>query len=342
MGSGRSARSFFAALVVVCLSRSAAADKSDQEHAAQVLFDDGIALMGQGKYADACPKLDQSQKIDPTIVTAYRLAECNEKLGKLATAWAQFVDVADQARKAGSTDREDTARKRAEALRPRVPRLLVTVSDAVAAQKGLVVTRDGTPIDVAVWGRDLPIDPGEHRIAATAAGKQPWELRVEVAEGATVPVAVPALVDVPDQAPGPGLGPAKGPGAAPGADASAGRGQRMLAVGAGVVGLAGVAVGSIFGLMASSTWDDAQAGCAGGDTKRCTPASQSLGDDASTQATVATVGFVVGGVGLAGAAVLWLTAPSAPSRQGASAPRAVAVSPWVGPAGAGVTARARF
>lgn len=334
MRMGKLTPSLAAALFVVTSVGPALADPTDQERAAQVLFDDGVALMAQGKYAEACPKLDQSQKTDPTIVTAYRLAECNEKLGKLATAWAQFIDVATLARKAGTTDREETARKRAEALRPRVPRLTVTVSDEVAAQKGLVVTRDGAPIDAGVWGRELPIDPGEHRIAAAAPGKQPWEARVEVAEGAVVPVVVPVLADEPGKSGGPA-----GPGAAR-TDGPSGKGQRIAAVAAGVVGLTGVAVGTIFGLMASSTWDDAQAGCVGGAPDRCTPDAQSLGDDASTQATVSTIGFVVGGVGLAGAAVLWLTAPSAPSRAPSGA--TVRVAPWAAATGAGISAGGRF
>ena len=66
--------------------------------------------MQQGKYAEACPKLEESMRLDSGIGTQFNLADCNEHIGKLATAWAGFLDVAAAAKAASQPDREKVAR----------------------------------------------------------------------------------------------------------------------------------------------------------------------------------------------------------------------------------------
>lgn len=51
---------------------------------ADVLFDEGTALMNAGKYAEACPKLEQSLKLDPGIGGMLWLADCYERAGRTA------------------------------------------------------------------------------------------------------------------------------------------------------------------------------------------------------------------------------------------------------------------
>jgi serine/threonine-protein kinase len=82
----------------------------------------------------------------------------------------------------------------------------------------------------------------------------------------------------------------------------------MLAIGAGVVGVAGLGVGSAFGLVAMSKRDEAQGVCP---HALCSDsAGSSKWSDAKSAGNVATVAFIVGGVGAAAGVVLWLTAPS--------------------------------
>ena len=82
--------------------------------------------MAQGKHADACPKLEESQRLDPGIGTQFNLAVCYEQVGRTASAWSTFLDVAGAARAAGQTEREKVARQRATALEPRLIRLTIT------------------------------------------------------------------------------------------------------------------------------------------------------------------------------------------------------------------------
>ena len=63
--------------------RTARAEASlGDKAAAQSLFDEGRRLMGEAKYADACPKLAESQKLDPGVGTQFHLADCYEHLGQ--------------------------------------------------------------------------------------------------------------------------------------------------------------------------------------------------------------------------------------------------------------------
>jgi hypothetical protein len=73
----------------------------------------------------------------------------------------------------------------------------------------------------------------------------------------------------------------------------------------------GLAVGSVFGLMALSTYNHAlQTECVGTDKPVCTPQGLTDRATASTQADTATIAFIVGGVLTAGGAALFFTTPA--------------------------------
>ncbi|MDB4996135.1 MAG: putative rane protein, partial [Myxococcaceae bacterium] len=95
--------------------------------AAQQLFSDAKKLIAENKWADACPKLEESQRLDPGMGTQFNLANCYEHVGKTASAWAAFIEVAGQAKAAGQAPREKAARDRANVLEPKLSKLTVTV-----------------------------------------------------------------------------------------------------------------------------------------------------------------------------------------------------------------------
>ena len=288
---------------------SANAQSASDKAAAQALFDDAQKLAASSDWAAACPKYAESDRLDPGIGVKLYLADCYEKAGRTASAWEMFGEAEEYARKTGDT-RASVARQRAEKLAPRLVQLQIVVQAPAA---GLVVRRDAEDVGSAQWGVPLPVDPGPHRIGASAPGKQPWTTTVEAKEGAgPVRVEVPALADgapaaVSTQVPAPSTSDAGTP--------APGKTQRILAVVSAGVGVAGIAVGSVLGFLAKSKLDDSNSGhCHDGNL--CDATGVQLRSEAKSNALGSTVFFVVGGVGLAGGAALWLTSPRAATTVG--------------------------
>jgi len=280
--------------------------------AAQGLFYEARTLMGQNKFAEACPKLEESLRLDSGVGTAFNLADCNEHLGKITAAWAGFLDVAATSKNTNQPDREKLARKRAAALEPRLPKLVVEVS---GAPPGLEVKRDGIVIGAAAWGTPIPVDPGSHKITATAPGKQTWETTVTSAESKTTKVVIPR--DLPAAPVVAGAPVAPGAEAAPPANPvaqnfpppvveSAGSTQRTIGWIVTGVGAVGIGLGAGFGLSSMSKRDESRTHCV---VDACDAEGVSLRDDALSRGNIATIATIAGGAAVVGGLILVLTAP---------------------------------
>jgi serine/threonine-protein kinase len=292
----------------LAVTTPANAQSPSDKAAAQALFDDAQKLARSNDWAAACPKFAESNRLDPGIGVKLYLADCYERVGRTASAWEMFGEAEEYARKAGD-NRASVAHDRAEKLAPHLIQLVIV---APAPAEGLVVRRDAVDVGSAQWGVSVPVDPGPHRIDASAPGKQPWTITVDAKEGtAAMRVEVPALADAT-----PVATPAQV--AAPSVDAAApepGKTQRILAVVATGVGVAGIAAGSILGLNAKSKLDDSNSGhCHDGNL--CDAAGVDLRSQAKSDAVGSTILFAVGVAGIAGGAVLWFTSPRAAATVG--------------------------
>ncbi len=167
------------------------ASVAEASPAAEKLFQDGRKLLAEGKLDEACDALRASQQLEPRTGTLLNLGDCEEKRGKLATAWSVFVEARALARKANDP-RAAEAERRANALAPKLPYL--TISVAGATPGGLVVRRGEAVVPVVELGRELPIDPGHYALEVTAPGHRTWSGTVDVAPGQRARVEVPALV----------------------------------------------------------------------------------------------------------------------------------------------------
>jgi hypothetical protein len=302
------------ALVAACLlaAPGASANPSKEDvDAAQRLFDEGLDLLEHGHAADACPKLEESQRLDPGMGTEYRLAECYAATGRLVRAVALFREVAADAKASKSTAREHVATQRADDTAARIPKLVLELP-ATSRVPGLAVRVDDAAVALGDLGKPMPLDPGDHSVSASAPGYVAWSARMHLDEGIESRITIPRLAAAPraDMTP-PAVPEPVAPKPPPAPPATRFGGQRIAALAAAGVGVAGVAVGTVFGLKAKSNWSDALSHCRGGATDQCDATGVSLGGDAKTEATISTISFVVGGVGLAGAAILFFTAPRA-------------------------------
>jgi hypothetical protein len=299
------------------VGRPALAD--DKKVAAQELFDGATALTKQGDYPGACPKFAESERLDPQIGTLFWLADCQEHIHKLASAWANFIDAAERARSVQKMDHAKEAQGRADALKGRLNKLILVVSEETAAAPGLEIRRDDVVVGPAQFGVPVPVDTGKHVIKVSASSKRAWETTVEsTGESNTFTVTIPMLKEEPEVRPvGTGAGSS---GAVTGAPAAVPEGWGGMKIG-GVVavgaGAAALVVGGVLGGLTIAKNNDAGKFCRPEDPTRCSAEGVALGQDAKTFGTVSTAAFIAGGVLAAGGVVLFLTAPS-----GAGTPKA--------------------
>lgn len=320
---------------------------------ARALFSEGRQLMKEGKYEQACPKFEESLRLDDGVGTQFNLAYCWENLGKTASAWALFLDVAAATRAAGQVKREAAAQKRADALQPKLARLQVEVPEPAA---GMKVLRDGEELGAAAWGSAMPVDPGTHRVEVTAPGKKPWSEEIEVpAAAGTVSLRVPPLQEaaLSESADALTLAPPIEPASSTtplGEDAAAGPGAAVWITGG--VGVAGIAAGTVFALLSrSSASDAASQPCADVaddrgyrcDSQEAAERRNGLLDTANRQRVLGYVGFGVGGAALLTSALLLLTADDPGDEAEPSALGDLPFDPIVGQNGAwGAVMRGTF
>jgi hypothetical protein len=183
----------FAAFAALAAGTAHAADPSPADKTfAQSLFDEGRHLMDQGRYAEACPRLADSERLDPGGGTVLNLALCYDKLGKLALAYGTYEDAISRAIAEQRHERETFARERVAALAPRLPHLTIVVTGTDAA----TVTLDGSSVPKSAWGIATPVDPGEHTVEASAPGFTSAKTTLTLAEGQARDAAV-ALAPLP-------------------------------------------------------------------------------------------------------------------------------------------------
>ncbi len=332
---------------VAAADEPTAADKA----AAEQLFRDGKKAMDAKDYPRACEAFQASQEAAPAVSTLANLANCRELNRQLASAWSLFLEAAKLTRgDKQQASLHKTMTERAAKLEPRLSYLTVSVPDESRVD-GLVIVRNGEPLDPGVWNRAIPVDGGDYVIGGRAPGHEEWSTTVHVVdEGGRVSVDVPRFKEatklVPKQDPGAGGEPGddvattsvSGRGVedrpAPGGTLT---GTRKVAVGLGVIGLGGVALGAVFGSQMNGLRDDALAICPEATCARADEAN-ALREDAEGKALRANVSFGIGAAAIVGAAVLWFTGGPAESVE----PPRAALSPTVRPGYAGLSLGGSF
>jgi hypothetical protein len=285
-------QAIFLLAALLCIASGAHAQGLPEDHAAaDALYEESGVLMKAGRFADACPKLETSQRLDPGVGTLLRLGYCYEHVGRTASAWAAYNDAVAMARKANDR-RADEAAGRAKAVEPRLSRLAIV---PVRVVPGLEIRRDGTPLDQGLWGIAVPVDPGEHSLEARAPGWRTWATRVTTADAGTTKAEVPALAPATSEA---------APKSAPFWGA-----QRIAGAVVGAVGLVAIGVSLGYGASAKTSNVESLPHCLANDPTQCYAPGVSLRNSALSSADVAT-GIFVGGAAALTAGLITFFVPA--------------------------------
>jgi hypothetical protein len=259
------------------------------------------------------------------------LALCHEKQGKTASAWAEYIQAAQLAARAGQADREQVARQSAAALDAVLPHIILK-PDTIDS---ITVKLDGQVLGAAVLGTSIPIDPGPHEIIASAAGHIPFTQTVTIPAGhGEQTVAIPKLAlgaDTPPAAvaPVPPVTPAPPPSSGPPI-------LGYSLIGGGVV--LGI-TGAIFGALALSDKSSASGQCNA--QNQCTQSG--LNDVSAMKTAEATSTLTIGaGILAAGAGLFFVLRHGHGESSAPPAQASVRVDPLTGPHTGGLSLSGTF
>lgn len=313
-------------VVSICIMLGLAGAAHADDAAAKALFDQGKTLFAEGRYGEACVKLEASYKMNQLSGTRGLLGACYEKLGRFASAWAAYRDSAVIADKQGNTERAAAARASAAELEPKLAWLTIDASAALATPR-VKITIDGVEQPAGAFGSPIPIDAGQHLLAATATDYKPWKQTIDIADTEKQHASIPALVEDPT---------------ARLAEQSRKDAvhrvihrRKLLAYGTAGAGVVALGVAAGLGVVARSEWNDAKAkGCDA--SGACPNVVGDIARAAGTKANFAT-GFGIAGLVAVGTGIaIYFTAPT---EHAFNAPR---VTPVIGPQGAALLLEGRF
>jgi hypothetical protein len=185
-----------------------AAPPEAELQAARDLFQQAVHDEDSWKWSEALEKLRRVAQVKLTAGVRYHMALCEENLGQIATAYTDYGAAEAQAKSEGAQDVLRLVGRQIHALGPRVPRLTLHL---VPALPGAELTLDGEPMAKELLDTPVPVNPGVHRIVATAPDRPQTSAAVTLQErdNAVVDVALnPAAPPPPPPAPAPAASPA--------------------------------------------------------------------------------------------------------------------------------------
>jgi hypothetical protein len=282
-------------------------------------FTAGKEAIEQQRWEKAVLELRASLEVVNSPNARLVLARALRDSGRTAEAWNEYARTIDDATKLAAT--EDRYAKTAEAATAERAELesklaLVTVTlahapaDATLKVGGRLVPADewSRPVAVPAGAVDLVLsDAGGRELARQTVSASLGEKTPVTLDAQPPPPAPPQVTPPPESA--------KPPEVALPVDATAGSGSRLrpYAYVVGGIGVAGLALFTVFGLLDNSTYSDLQAACP---HNACPPNKQTEVDTGRTQQTVANVGLIVGAVGIAAGATLFVISLSPRSSTG--------------------------
>jgi serine/threonine-protein kinase len=333
-----------ALVLIAAFTTAAVAGNKDK---ADDLFKQGKKLMAEKRYSEACPKLEESMKLDPGIGTSLNIGKCYEEWGRIGHALIAYQTALKMA-KDGKDKRVPDIQKLVDDLDSQVPRLTIKLpKDTV--QEGVKVTLDGQVI--TTFGSALIVDPGPHSIEYTVddGPKKSKVVPVERGGDSEVTLDIPKVRTAkkpPDKKAGDKKAGDKKVGDTKPVEVATppapGRNMRIGGMVLGGAGVIAIGVSSIMTLSAKGQYDDALEMHCMGMKNMCDPMGLELTHSARSTANTATVIFIGGLAMVGGGVALYLLAPKAAPAMESQHESARYIVPSVTKDGAGVVFGGRF
>jgi hypothetical protein len=337
------------------LHAGAAWGQTDEDRAgARTLATEGAKAFSAQRWSEAVDLFTRAEALVHAPPHLLYLARARAKLGQYVLAreiYERIVreNIAPTAPPA-FLDAQNAAKAELPSLEPRIAMLTVRITGV--DPKTVSVMVDGQKLPSVFVGAPKPVDPGDHKVQAIGEGVASELITLHVKEGArenvslavtpqkgamlpttTAPVPTPATT-----APAsPTRVEMRGSDIAPLPAEGGSNGMRIASYAALGVGVVGLGVGTVFGLQSMGKRSDADDLCP--DVNRCPISNkdkvETLDNDARSAQTLATVGFIAGGVGVAAGVTLFIL--SSKKQDQSALDRGPTIHPWFGLGSAGVT-----
>lgn len=309
-------------------SAQAPGPSSADMESARALIKQARALRDAGDLPGAAEKFKAAHALGRTPVTGIELAKAYAAIKKYVEARDVALQVtvipvtSDETSR--STDARAEAAKLAADLKPKLAALRVEIELTPKGRSGApTVTIDGQAVPAEALSEARTVNPGTHDVVARVGDGPEARASATVEEGASGSVKLRVTVPEPKVVAGAVVPPPPAP------SPSSGRMSPLVPIGLALAA-GGAAVGTIAGISALSQKSALDESCTNGKAG-CAPGFQDKLDGARTAGTVATIGFIAGGAGLALAVVGLFVGGKAEPRANAAR-----VTPYLGPASAGL------
>lgn len=284
-----------AAAVLLTLSGHSVAQQpslADRE-TARSLMDEGDRKRDAGDVKGALKNYEAADSIMKVPTTGLEVARAQVALGLLLEARETLGRVLRLPPRPGEPAPFAAARKAADTmnseLAARIPSIQIVVSNTEPGQPAQI-TVDNDPISPAAANVPRKVNPGTHVIVVRSGSlEKKQDISVVERDNKTI------SVDLKDQPPPVKEKPPPPPVEEPKKTVEGSSTSTMLMYGGFGVAAVGVGVGTVTGLMSISKTNELKASCP---NDKCPINKQSEINSATSLGTIATIAFVVGGVGL--------------------------------------------
>lgn len=327
---------------------SALALTDEERAAARAAASQGADAYDAGKWQEAIDLFTRAEALVHSPAHLLYIARAELKLGHWVKAYETFNKIKREPVAPGAPAAlkraVDDASAELARLEPQLPYIAAKVTNASGDVK---VTMDGQVVPPLLVGLMRPVDPGQHQFQATSGqaasdvvtidAKPGTKQTVELELKAVAPSPPAGAPPVSEPAP---VAPAGPPPTTDTASSSGGaNGLRLASFGLMGVGVAGLAVGTVFLIKGGSTQSDAdELATQLCPMPTCDQASIAQIDkkdsDAASQKTIGTIGLVAGGALAATGVVLFVLS----GNEGESAARP-GITPYLGFQSVGVVGR---
>jgi hypothetical protein len=282
---------------------------SDAKQQAAEHFGRAVRMYQEDDFRGALIEFNRAYELAPHWGVLYNIGQTQYQLRDYAAALKAMERYVDEGGADVPADRRAQVDRELAELRGRVAHV------ALASNVDAEVAVDDVTLGRVAALQPVLVGAGRHKFSASKPGFVASSKVVDIAGGDTVTIRL-ALEPEPAASP---AAPREAP-------------SYAAAILAGSVGVAGVAVGTIFGVLTVDGKSTLDRECGG--TKACPSSAQTDIDAYSRNGTISGVAFGVGAAGLLVGGYLFFRERG---RQAGPESTQAHVAPWFGPTGAGVS-----